>query len=58
MELNFGAEFLLDNQKVDLQYNRYDSPYVQSRRMPEELRFNWNGKELYLNFDQLIRVYN
>jgi len=58
MELNFSAEFLIDNQRVDLQYNRYDSPYVQSKRMPETLRFNWNEKELYLNFDQLIRIYN
>jgi hypothetical protein len=58
MELNFGASFLLDNKIVNLQYDRYDAPYVQSRRQPEELRFNWNGKELHLDFEKLIRTYN
>ena len=58
MKLEFGGDFMVDNKKVDLQYDRYDSPYVKSERTPNELRFSWNGKKLYLNFDKLIREFN
>lgn len=58
LSLEFRGDLIVNGEKQNLQYDRFDSPYIQSKRTPEELRFSWNGKELYLNFDKLIREFN
>ena len=58
LSLEFGSDFTVNGVVRDLQYDRFDSPYIQSERTPDELKFSWNGKELYLNFEKLIRDFN
>lgn len=55
MTLEFGGAFRLDGEEQDLEYGRYDSAYVQAEREPDSLRFEWNGRGLYLDFDGLER---
>lgn len=57
LELEFSGDFKVNSKVTNLNYNRYDSPYIQSNRIPDELTFRYNGKKLYLNFNDLIRTF-
>lgn len=58
LSLKFGGDFEVDGEKQDLQYDRFESPYINSVRTPDEMTFELNGKSLYLNFEKLIREFN
>jgi len=57
-ELKFGADFKLDGKKTSTNYSRYDSPYVKAEKKDETLTFEFNGKSLHLDFENLIRRYD
>lgn len=54
-QLEFNGEFLLDGDIVNTEYDRYDSPYIKSKRKPETLTFEFNGKSLKLDFYNMKR---
>jgi len=54
-ELKFNSTFKVDDQVIRLDYPRYDTPFVESLRKPNELMIHYLNKTLYLNFNQLIR---
>ena len=49
-ELIFFNSFTINEQVINTEYPRYDSPYIQARRKPETLKFYFNGQKLYLDF--------
>ena len=55
-QLKFSADFKIDGENANTNYNRYDSPYIKARKKDETLIFNYNGKSLFLDFDNLIRI--
>ncbi|NMA95874.1 MAG: hypothetical protein GX974_07530 [Clostridiales bacterium] len=53
--LTYKGEFTLNGEVVKTNYDRLESPYGKVPRKPEEIYISHEGKELYLNFDKLIR---
>jgi len=54
-ELKFNSTFKVDHQVIITNYPRYDTPFVESLRKPNELMIHYLNKTLYLNFNQQIR---
>ncbi|MCR3906059.1 MAG: hypothetical protein NUK62_03420 [Tenericutes bacterium] len=54
-QLSFNKAFKIDGVVQNTEYDRYDTPYVESKRKPENLTINYNNKTLYLDFDRTIR---
>lgn len=54
--LRFRGDFGVNGTVVNLDYNRYDSPYCQSGRNPDSLQFRFNGQSLLLDFKKLKRM--
>jgi hypothetical protein len=54
-ELKFNSTFKVDHQVILTDYPRYDTPFVESLRKPNELMIHYLNKTLYLNFNQQIR---
>jgi hypothetical protein len=54
-EVIYGKSFTVDKQTMDLEYPRLISPYGQIPRKPKEIRIEWKGNYLYINFDKMIR---
>lgn len=54
-ELVFDGDFRLNEQLVSINYDRYDSPYIQAKRKAETLTIKFNGQSLFLDFDNMIR---
>ncbi len=54
-EVTYGKRFYVDKQEMSLEYPRLISPYGRIPRKPEEIRIEWEGHYLYLNFDKMIR---
>ena len=54
-ELKFNSTFKVDDQVISTDYPRYDTPFVESLRKPNELMIHYLNKTLYLNFNQHIR---
>lgn len=57
-QLKYNSGFLIDDKKVDTNYNRYDSPYIQAVKGASEFRFACNGKFLNLDFENMSRSFN
>jgi hypothetical protein len=55
--LRFGGDFLIDNEIFETTYPRYDSPYIQAEKKDKTLNFSFREKSLFLDFDNLQRVY-
>ena len=55
--LRFGGDFLMDDKVIETSYPRYDSPYIQAEKKDKTLRFAYKEKFLFLDFDNLQRVY-
>jgi hypothetical protein len=55
LSLEFQGDFSIDGAVQDLQYPRYDSPYVQAPRKPETITFEHEGYSLQLDFYGLRR---
>lgn len=56
-QLTFDADFLINGQVINTEYDRFDSPYIKAGKKAETLIFNCNGKSLYLDFNRKKRVY-
>ena len=54
-ELSYGKEFKLNGNSVNTEYPRYESPYVTADRKPDTISISHNGRELFLDFDAMIR---
>jgi len=54
-DLKFGADFSIDGKVIDTNYNRYDSPYAKAKKKDKTLTFEYKGKSLFLDFENLIR---
>lgn len=57
-QLEFGGDFLINNNFINLEYERYDSPYIKANKKDKTLSFNFNGETLYLDFYNLGRIYS
>jgi hypothetical protein len=55
LSLTFAGDFIVNGQVIDPEHPRYDAPYIQAERYADELTFDFNGKQLYLNFQTLER---
>ena len=54
-ELIFDGDFKVDNNLIDTNYNRYDSPYIKANRKAKTLNFRKDGLSLFLDFENKIR---
>lgn len=54
-ELTYQGNYLVNNNIMDLEYERMDSPYAYTRREPDVVVIDFNGKSLYLDFYNLER---
>ena len=50
LELRYQGDFSIDGEVQDLEYPRFDAPYVQAPRKPDVIRFEHDGKTLLLDF--------
>ncbi len=50
LELNYQGDFSIDGQIQDLEYPRFDAPYVKAPRKPDVIRFEHDGHSLLLDF--------
>jgi len=57
LDLTFGESFSIDDQLVDLDYPRYDSPYVQAKKKDKTITYSFNEKSLHLDFENLVREF-
>jgi hypothetical protein len=55
--LTLGGDFKVDDEVIETSYSRYDSPYIQAEKKDKTLSFSFRGKSLFLDFDNLQRVY-
>lgn len=53
--LEYDEDFKINDQVIDTDYSRYDSPYANAEQKDNTITFNYNGKTLLLNFDEMIR---
>lgn len=56
-ELVFGEDFILNREKVDIDYPRYDSPYVKAEKKDKTITYKFNGKSLHLDFEKMLREF-
>lgn len=55
MELSWQGDFYLDGEKQDLEYNRFNSSYIQAERKAKTMEFEFGGESLFLDFQNNIR---
>lgn len=55
LEVEFGGDFKIDGAVVDTGYERHDSPYADNERERSTMSFKFGGKELYLDFYNVVR---
>lgn len=55
LELKFNKDFKLNNVVQNLEYDRFDSPYIKATRKDKTFTFKYNEKELFLDFENNIR---
>lgn len=58
LKANMQGSFWVNAVLMDLEYDRFDSPYVNGSiaRKPESILFRFGGYELHLNYEQKSRV--
>ncbi len=57
-DLEFGADFMVDGKVIDTDYDRYDSPYAKAKKKDKTITYEFNGKRLFLDFENLKREFN
>jgi len=55
--LKFKGDFKVDEKVVDTNYDRYDSPYAKAKRKDKTITYEYNGKKLFLDFENLKREF-
>ena len=54
-ELVYKDKFKIEGSEVNINYNRYDSPYSQTARKSPVIKIEHKGEKLTLDFENLIR---
>lgn len=54
-KLKFAGEFVLDGKQVDTNYSRFDSPYSKVEKKDKTIQIDFNGKSLFLDFENMTR---
>ena len=57
-ELKYNEVFKVNDQPVDSNYSRYQSPYIVANKKAKTFKFELNGHSLFLDFDHMIRTIN
>ena len=57
-QLKFDADFLINEEVIDTNYNRYDAPYAKAMKKDKTLTFEFNGKSLFLDFENMKRDFS
>ncbi len=55
--LKFKEDFKVNGATFSRAYDRFDSPYCKADRKAEAIKFELNGKSLYLDFNRMIRKF-
>lgn len=55
LELNYQGDFKVNQQLVDTEYKRFDSPYAKVERKANTMLIKHDGKSLFLDFYNQIR---
>ncbi|NQU53296.1 MAG: hypothetical protein HQ522_12240, partial [Bacteroidetes bacterium] len=55
--LKFKGDFKVDGKVIDTNYSRYGSPYVKAEKKDKTIAFEFNGKSLFLDFENLKREF-
>lgn len=58
LTLDFDGDFTVDGEVMDLDYERYDSPYAYVERYSDDMYFEFGGETLYTNFVTGERTYS
>ncbi|MCF7975611.1 MAG: hypothetical protein K9N55_17475 [Phycisphaerae bacterium] len=56
-QLQFNADFVVNGERVNPNYNRYDSPYCHAGRKADSIQYRFNGKFLSLDFYRMKRKF-
>lgn len=56
-DLKYQSDFKVNGKIVDTNYDRFDSPYLKSKRKSDTLKIEMNNEELYLDFGNMVRRY-
>ena len=54
-KLTFGEDFLVNEKMIDTNYSRFDSPYVNAEKKDKTINIEFNGKSLFLDFENMNR---
>jgi len=54
-KLKFAGEFILDGKPVNTNYSRFDSPYSKAEKKDKTIQIQYNGKSLFLDFENMKR---
>ncbi len=54
----YDGAFTIDNTAINLDYRRFDSPYITADRKSSEFVFEFGGASLTLDFDNSVRAIN
>lgn len=57
-DLKFKGDFKIDGKRINTNYSRYDSPYVKAKRKDKTITYEFNGKKLFIDFENLRREFN
>jgi hypothetical protein len=55
-QLKYKGEFLVDGKTVDIEYDRFDSPYVKAENKVDTIQIAFKGKSLLLDFYNMKRI--
>jgi hypothetical protein len=50
-----GGPFSVDGKRLDLEYGRYEGPYIMAPRKASAMEFSFGGKGLSLDFEKCLR---
>ncbi len=53
--LHYKKDFFVNGNKVNLNYDRFDTPYIRAKRYSDEYKINYLNKTLVLNLNKCMR---
>jgi len=58
MYLKYQGDFKINNEKVNTDYKRFDAAYSSTNREPDTITIEYNGKKVFLDFNNMVRTVN
>jgi len=55
IQLEYMGDFMINNSIVNTDYERFEAPYSSTNREPNTMTIEYNGKKLFLDFENMIR---